>query len=310
MIMKRILILIPGFIAVSLAGCLKDKPNVDFASTNGTYIAEITTSSNNPTPNAPSSGLAYFAGANLSLPASDTVPDTVWFTVNIASDYPPTKDIPVTLTVDQTALANYISNPNNVQFQLFPDSTITIPTLTGTVKAGNQNRLDTFYVIFYPWKVSPSNSYMLPLTITQAPGCTISANLGTIYFNVVGNPIAGNYVWSWTRWNNTDSTGPTSGGAANGSATFVPVTPTEITVPSGYYIQPRYLVSFTNTGGVLSNFTVALNPADIATMAGNGVTITAGPTVIVADPVNGVYEFFYQAATPAARTVIDRFTLQ
>jgi len=293
---------------LSLFSCLKDKPNVDFASTNGTYIAEITTSNTSPTPNEPASGLAYIADANLAWPSGDTVADTVWFTVNIASDYPPTKDIPITLTVDQTALSNYISNPSNVQFQLFPDSTITIPTLTGTVKAGNQNRLDTFYVIFYPWKVSPSASYMLPLTITQAPGCTISGNLGTIYFNVVGNPIAGNYVWNWTRWNNTDSTGATSGGGSNLSATFIPISPTEISVNSGYYIQPRYQVSFTNTGGVLSDFTVVLNPADVATMAGNGVTVTTSPVVIVADPVNGNYEFFYQVLTGGGpRTVIDRY---
>lgn len=309
--MKRILILFPGLLALSLGGCLKDKPNVDFASTNGTYIAEISTANTSPTPNEPASGLAYLAEANLAWPSGDTTADTVWFTVNIASDYPPTKDIPITLTVDQTALNNYISNPSNVQFQLFPDSTVTIPTLTGIVKAGNQNRLDTFYVIFYPGKVSPSASYMLPLTITQAPGCTISGNLGTIYFNVVGNPIAGAYTWNWTRWNNTDSTGPTSGGGSNLSTAFSPISPTEISVPSGYYIQPRYQVSFTNTGGVLSGFTVNLNPADVASMASGGVTVTTSPVIIVADPVNGQYEFFYQVVNSSGpRTVIDRYSLQ
>jgi hypothetical protein len=203
--MKRILIIISTAIVTVLTGCLKDKPNVDFASTQGTYIAEISTANTSPTPNAAASGLAFMSAANLSLPASDTVADTVWFTVNIASDYPPTKDIPITLTVDQTALNNYISNPNNVQYQLFPDSTFTIPTLTGTVKAGNMNRLDTFYVLFYPWKVDPASSYMLPLTITQAPGCTISGNLGTIYLHVVGNPLAGPYNdVSATRYNYTN----------------------------------------------------------------------------------------------------------
>jgi hypothetical protein len=207
--MKRILIITSTAVTIALTGCLKDKPNVDFSSTQSTYIAEITTSSNNPTPNAPSGGLAYFAGANLSLPSSQVTPDTIWFTVNIASDYAPTKDIPITLTVDQTALNNYISNPSNVQYSLFPDSTFTVPTLTGTVKAGENNRLDTFYVIFYPWKVDPASSYMLPLTITQAPGCTISANLGTIYFHVVGNPLAGPYNDSLAnRYNYVGSPAP------------------------------------------------------------------------------------------------------
>jgi hypothetical protein len=305
--MKRTLIIISTSVTIALTGCLKDKPNVDFASTQGTYIAEITTASSNPTPNAPSGGLAYFAGANLTLPASQLTADTVWFTVNIASDNPPSKDVPITLTVDQTALNTYISNPNNVQYSVFPDSTYTMSTMTGTVKAGNMNRLDTFYVIFYPWRVDPASSYMLPLTITQAPGCTISANLGTIYFHVVGNPIAGTYTWDWTRWNNTDSTGPTSGGATGGSQAFVPTSPTSVEFHSGYYIQPRYELSFTNTGGVLSNFQISLNSADVATMAGAGVVITNGPIIITADPVNKVYEFFYQAATPGARTVIDKF---
>src|ERR1700744_1906478 len=127
--MKRILIIFSGLSAVGLTGCLKDKPNVDFSNL-GAPVAEITTASINPTPNAPSSGLAYIAGATLSFSSTDTLPDTVWFTVNIASVNPPTKDIPVTLTVDQTALSNYISNPAHVQYQLFPDSTVTIPTLT------------------------------------------------------------------------------------------------------------------------------------------------------------------------------------
>ncbi|HXD77659.1 MAG TPA: DUF1735 domain-containing protein [Puia sp.] len=304
--MKRIQILVPGLITAALAGCLKDKPNVDFS--NLGQIAEITTATTSPTPNAPAAGLAYFTGANLGLNSSDLTPDTVWFTVNIASPNPPTKDVPITLTIDQTALNNYISNPNHVQFALFPDSTYTIPTLTGTVKAGSMNRLATFYVVFYPWKVDPASSYMLPLTITQAPGCTISGNLGTIYFHQVGNPIAGVYTWNWTRWNNSDSSGPTSGGGTNLSATFSPINPTQIEVPSGYYIQPRYEVTFTNNAGTLSNFAVSLNAADVATMAGGGVTVTAGPDIIIADPVNGAYEFFYQALTGSGpRTVIDRF---
>jgi len=157
--------------------------------------------------------------------------------------------------------------------------------------------------------ISIAESYMLPISITAAPGTTISGNLGTIYFHIVGNPIAGAYTWNWTRWNNTDSSGPTSGGGTNLPGTFTPTSPTSIETHSGYYIQPRYEVSFTNTGGVLSNFTVTLNAADVATMAGGGVTVTTNPVVILADPINGNYEFFYQVVNSSGpRTVIDRFT--
>jgi hypothetical protein len=304
--MKRILIIFSVLLVGGLAGCLKDKPNVDFS--NLSYIAEISTASTSPTFNAPASGLEFFGGADLSFPSGDSIPDTVTFTVNIASPSAPTKNIPITLSIDQTALANYISNPSNVQFQIFPDSTFTFPTTTGTVTAGSNNRIATFSVIFYPQKVSPASSYMLPISITSAPGATISGNLGTIYFHVVGNPIAGAYNWSWTRWNNTDSTGATSGGGSNLSTAFTPTSPTNIEVNSGYYIQPRYEVSFTNTNGVLSGFTVSLNSADVATMVGGGVTVTNGPIVIVADPVNKNYEFFYQVLTGSGpRTVIDRY---
>ncbi|HEX3933717.1 MAG TPA: hypothetical protein VHW43_03500, partial [Puia sp.] len=104
--MKRIFIVIPIVAALAFSACLKDKPNVDFASTQGTYIAEITTSSVNATTDAPSGGLAYFNGATLSFTgASD--PDSVFFTVDIASDYPPTKDIAVTLAPDSVALNSY-----------------------------------------------------------------------------------------------------------------------------------------------------------------------------------------------------------
>jgi hypothetical protein len=197
--MKKILIIIPVFCLVVLSGCLKDKPNVDFS--NLGYVAEITTASNNPTVNAPSSGYAYNNAATLLF--SDTVPVTIFFTVNIASDYPPTKDIPVTVAIDPAALAKFdadtVTNASRIQYEIFPDSTFSFPTTTGTVHAGQ--RLDTFYITFNPAKVDPSHSYMLPISITSAPGTTISGNLGTIYFHFIGSVLAGAYNVTGTRYN-------------------------------------------------------------------------------------------------------------
>ena len=104
--MKRISILLPLIAAVALPACLKDKPNTDFTVTQHTYIAEITTSSVNGTPNAPSGGMAFFNGASLNF-AGLTGLDTVSFTVNVASDFPPTKDVGITLAIDPAALATY-----------------------------------------------------------------------------------------------------------------------------------------------------------------------------------------------------------
>ena len=307
--MKRISIIITSLLTLSLASCLKDRPNTDFTSTQGTYIAEITTASTNGTPNAPSAGVGgYFGGSTLSF-IGVTGQVQVWFTVNIASDYPPKKDIPITLAIDPKALAAYNATGPATAFEQFPDSTYKIPTLTGTIKAGQ--RLDTFYVTFDADKIDPTHSYMLPLSITTAPGTTISGNFGTIYFHVIGNPLAGSYNWEFTRWNSTDSSGTNSGHIVDVQP-FIPVTPTNIEVQTGYYTAPRYELTFDNNNGVLSNFAVTFNKDDVQAMfdyAGAGVSVLTAPKIIIADPVHGIFEFYWQASTSSGpRTVIDKFT--
>jgi hypothetical protein len=268
--MKRILIIVPFVIAVILTGCLKDKPNVDFSKDG--VVAEITTASTSPTQNEPAAGLDNFKFANLTLPSTSPDPVEVMFTVNIASTNAPTKDIPITLAIDQQALANYISDPNNVQYEVFPDSTYAVQSLTGTVKAGNNNRLDTFYITFYPWKVDPAASYMLPLTITSAPGCTISGNLGTIYFHVVGNPLAGPYDVVGTRYNYSGVIGYNGGAipagyvstaASPSPKTASPTTPTDV------------VMDYANLGGNGYQYVIHYDPK-ISTTA---ITVTANSTL-------------------------------
>ena len=306
--MKRISIAITSLLALSLASCLKDKPNTDFTGTQGTYIAEITTSSNNSTTNSPSSGLAYFAGASLNF-AGLTGLDTVWFTVNIASDYAPKKDIPITLAVDAQALATYNAGGPPTVFTAWPDSTVTFATKTGTIKAGN--RLDTFYVVFNTDIIDPTQSYMLPISITSAPGTTISGNMGTIYFHVVGNPIAGTYNQEWIRYNNAAGTGTPAYDEQVGPSSFVAVTPTEVTTTSGS--GPTEIIDFDDNGGVLSNFRVSFiktgNQTPGAPDAANiNITITSGPTITV-DQVAHKYtiNYTYNNSSGAARNITDIF---
>src|SRR5450755_1309732 len=130
--MKKLLIITPVLASLLFASCLKDKANVDFS--NLGYIAEISTASTNPTPNAPSGGLDFYNGATLSATAND--PDTETFTVNIASDYPPTKDVPVTVAVNDAARVSYIATPSNVQFLAFPSNGYAFPTTSGIIHAG------------------------------------------------------------------------------------------------------------------------------------------------------------------------------
>jgi hypothetical protein len=296
--MKRILIIAFSIFSISLVGCLKDKPNVDF-STVGTIVEiEYPAGANN---SGLGSGLESFSGGTFTFPPSDSA-DNVGFMVNVASVKPLNKDLAITIGLNSAAITAY-NSANTIQFVQMPDSDYSLTTKTGTIPAGT--RLLNFNITIYPDKIDPTQNFMLPISILDASGQTISGNFNTIYFHTIGNPLAGAYNWDFTRWNNTDSTGPNSGTFTGHPTSFLPDDPTTIEVPSGYYIHPRYVLTFTNTGGVLSNFQVSLNPADVAQMALGGVSVNNGPNIIVADGVNKYFEF--QFTTPAPRFVIDRF---
>jgi hypothetical protein len=237
--MKKVLLSIT-VLSLLLVGCLKDKPNVDFSQISP--VAEISTASTDPTPNATASGLAFFSAATLTWPAG-TVSDTVYFTVNIASDYPLNKATNITVAVDTTLVAAYnndsVNNSKHIQYTVMPDSLYQFPVKTGTIQAGQ--RLDTFYVIFNAASFDPAYSYMIPIKITDASGLTISGNLGSIYLHILGNPLAGNYTCTGTRYNYGGTiswSGPSDGiipgytGTVNTSGTKFasPVSPTEISI--------------------------------------------------------------------------------
>lgn len=286
-----------------VAGCMKDKPNVDFSKTGA--IAEISSSNISATLNAPSSGLDYFNNATLPYIGSDSI-FTVTFDVNIASNYPLNKDITATVGVDDAKRVAYDA-ANGASFLAQPDSTYSFPAKSAVIKSGT--RLATFTVTFYPQKMNPSLSYMLPITITDASGVTISGNLSTIYLHVIGNPLAGVYKWDFTRWDAADSTGPTASSSFVGhTVTFVPDDATTVEIQDNYYIGPRYVLKFTNNNGVLSNFTISMNKDDVTKMTAGGVTITDGPHILIADPVNKIFRFQFAAFNgSASRYLIDKY---
>lgn len=289
--MKKISIL-TAFITIILTGCLKDDPNVDFGQLK-------------PTIELINSGLGYFSSAALLFP-SDTL--TVPVVVNLASVDRLDKDITVTLAVDPDAVTAYNSQ-GGLQFDLMNPSSYSFPVTSVTIPAGK--RIDTVYVSFYQHTFDPVVNYMLPISITDASGINLSSNFNTQYFHVFGNPIAGSYLWDFKRWDASDSTSvPLSSLSFFGEPTsFAPDDPTTIEVPSGYYIQPRYVLSFDNNNGVLSNFSVSLNTDDVQTMADNGVTVVNGPNILIADPIANVYEFQYTVlnTTPANRYIVDKY---
>jgi hypothetical protein len=249
-------------------------------------------------------GIANFGKATLNFGNDTTDSHVQSFYVNLASVNTLNHDITVTVGVDQAALDAYNSNPSNgTKFEMMPDSIYTLQQTQVTIPAGQRVALVSIQLT--PSKIDPTKSYMLPVSITDAGGINISGNFGTIYYHLIGNPIAGSYTWDFTRWSVPDTSGAPDGYSfTGGTALFIPDDATTIEVPSGYYIQPRYILTFEDNNGVLSNFSVKLNDDDVATMAGAGVVITSGPVIEIADPVNKHFRFYYTTAT---RAVIDEY---
>jgi hypothetical protein len=298
MIMKKLLIITVSILAVGLTGCLKDQYAVDLYAT-GNPLLEFEYPQGGAGVDI-GSGLEYFAGAALTYPSSD-VTDTAFFIVNLASTNTLNKDISVTLSIDNSALQANFSN-DSIPYETMPDSLYTLLSTTGTIKAGT--RQDTFYIVFYPSKINTTHNYGLPITMTDAQGIPISGNFGYIYIHTIGNPIAGAYTEEWIRYNTATMTGTPAFDELFDNV-FSPVNPTTISVQSeGTGVV--YLLSFTDSSGVLTDFKVAFDPASVTAA---GITITSGPFVVAADPANHTYtfNFTYNNSAGSARNITDIF---
>jgi Domain of unknown function (DUF1735). len=274
---------------VLLQSCLKDKNQAsDFSGETTQPIVEI-----------PEGGMGNFSKTALNL-TSD--PDTIIFHVNLASTDFLNQDVKVTIGYDAAALASYNAQ-GGLQYEKFPDSIYKLPTTQVTIKAGT--RAVAIPLIMYPSKIDPTKNYMLPISITDASGITKSGNFGTIWYHLIGNPIAGVYTHEWIRWNNADGSGSPAFDQTFADQ-FSPVDPNTIAVVSGTGVT--YYLHFDGTNiNNLSNFQVSFDPAEIAT---SGITITSGPTIILADPVNKKYTFTFNYTNSAGspRVIQDKFT--
>jgi len=290
--MRNLIIIIVALLSISLTGCLKDDPNVDFSKLS--TVVEM-----------PYSGKAFFSGDALNFTA-DTI--TLAFTVNIASAYPLSKDLSVTVGIDESLVADYNAYDPSVHYEVMPAAAYSFSESTFTIPAGS--RLDTLYVTFYkPALPDPTVSYMLPITIKDASGETISGNLGIHYFHAIGNPLAGTYNWDFTRWPTQDGSGAPDTKWTD-VAIISPVTPTQFEVASGYYTATaRYEVTFTNDAGTLSDFNISLNEDDVANIfEANGISVVQAPKILIADPVNKVFEFQYVVFNGTAfRWIVDKY---
>jgi uncharacterized protein YpmB len=290
--LKTATISIPAVLLFILSGCLKTHDGfVDFSKTSDFVILA-------------NSGLANLKSANIQVNA-DTIRKTI--TVDLASKNNGNGAITVTLGVDAAKIASYNAS-NGTSYQALPANAYKLVSTQVTVPAGQHYGTTTLEV--YKSKLDPTVSYMLPVSITDGGGKTLSSNQNTLYFNVIGNPIAGNYEIYFSRWLAPDSTG----GAAtanyynddNGTVVFAPTSPTEIQTDGLFGDQ--VIIDFTNTNGVLSNFKASFPPG---TAAAVGVASWGPPVVEVADPVNGYYKIYFQYVNSVGtRTVVYQYVRQ
>ena len=273
------------------------------------------------------SGLGNFKGSNILVNTSS--PDTLKLTVtaDLASANSKNGPVTVTLGLDNTAITAY-NAANGTNFQPFPANGFKIVSNTITIPGGLEHYGTTSVWIFQN-KLDPTVSYMLPVTITDGGGKNLSSNQNTIYYNVIGNPLAGNYLQDFHRWNVTGigaadtTTAPNSTNYYGDPIVIAPITATTILLPEGYletFVGVGVNLSFTNTAGVLSNFQVSLDANALADIAAGGFTILTAPKLVEAtirgNAVNhyagSVFRIYMAIVNSGGntRTLIDNFTKQ
>lgn len=249
-------------------------------------------------------GMINYSDAAVILPSGSHADMELEFVLYLASSTVNGKDVPVKIALDDKARVDYLAANPEIDYLPLPAANFGLSATNYTIHAGT--RYDTVVVrVKDPASLDPTKSYMFPITITDASGLLIPENFRTIYYHIIGNPIAGSYSWDFSRWNNGTGTGPLNAASFTGEEqAFIPLSPTRISVESGY-LGIRYELSFTDNNGVLSDFVVRQNQQDVADQ---NITITDGPHIVKADPVTGEYIFQFKANNGTAdRYLIDRF---
>lgn len=279
--MKKLLIAVAGA-AFFLTGCLKDKAPNDF-STVGT-IVEI-----------PYSGLEYFSSASLNF-TSDTI--TLNFSVNIASPYTLSEALTVQVNVDDTKRTAYNAT-GGLQYEILPAEAYSFTSTSATIAAGS--RLATFSISFYKPAIDPSKNLMLPITITDAQGKTISGNFGTLYYHAIGNDLAGNYDVEGYRDNFLGGVvyvpGAESSGGYIEGGTGVYASSSDLSLNSPKTVLPNSptecTVGYANLGSATWEYVITYDPTtkQITAVDGNETILTS----ITANTFK-VYDHSYDAA--------------
>lgn len=201
--MKKLLLAILGFFSlIALNSCLKDKgfENQEYGLKEGGILDE-------PFVQILGGGTAKFGDQIIKPDATDpsNTADTAEFKVfYVNNGKPADRDIKITLAVDPASIIGYNNTPGNTKFEILPASNFSFTKTTVTVKAG-QSFSEPTYFIYNPQLIDPSKLYMVPIRIVDAQGVKISSNNATIFYHIIGNPLAGNYSLVGTRYNYSGS---------------------------------------------------------------------------------------------------------
>lgn len=280
--MKRLKIglLALAVMATGMTSCLKEgNPNVSTEDVGADILTlQFIENGNGTTIN---SGLPYFSGGALTYPLEHEI-DTADYGVALNGSSVANSAITLTVGVDPSKVLDNLGS-DGIEYELMPDSLYHFISNTAVIPAGQ--RVANMQIEFFPSKTDPTHSYMLPVVITDAAGKAVSSNHGVIYFHTIGNPLAGAVAWDFRRWNNADGSGaPVADFSFDGEhAVFSPVNTTSLKVPTGYYVQPNYLITFDDDGaGNLTNFHAEIAPDEIkAAFTDNGLTVTKQPVIVV-----------------------------
>ncbi len=267
-------------------------------------------------------GLTNFTKASIGFNNGDTT--TVTLIINLASVNLPSSPVDVTIGIDAAQIDSY-NAANGTSYVAAPTDIYSIGATKLTIPAGQQFAQTT--ISFYKDSVDPAVSYMLPISITDASGKSLTSNLNTMYYHIIGNPLAGNYLQDFYRWNGTTdtTTAPNSTVFTDQPVVISPVSATSLLLPESYIqtfvgSSAGVTLSFSNNSGVLSNFSVSLDAGTQSGLTTGGFVVKTAPVLVQATVVGDQSTHFagttiriftvLQNSTPAIRTLIDQFVKQ
>ncbi|GEO09147.1 DUF1735 domain-containing protein [Segetibacter aerophilus] len=153
-------------------------------------------------------GLQNFSKSSILINTQKDSAITVDVTINLDYAAKTTEPQSVKIGIDNSKIAGY-NSANSKNFQPVTTEMVKLGSTDLTIPAGASSV--TTKLTINQAKFDPATSYLIPITILDAPGATLSSNLNTRYYNIIGNPLAGNYTVVGTRYNYTGTIGYSCG---------------------------------------------------------------------------------------------------